>query len=67
MAHRVEDQFKEMLWEHCQKFIKNQRIRCAETIYQADRVVVNACEFIEGVCDLVGYHRDEDDGDEEAE
>jgi hypothetical protein len=55
---------KENLWQHCQKFIKDQRISCAETVHQTDRVIVNAYEFIEGVCEIVGYEKDEDSEDD---
>lgn len=41
---------------HCDQFIQDQEISCAETIYQSDRVIENAHEFIEGVCDILGYH-----------
>jgi hypothetical protein len=40
---------------HCREFIAKQGITCAETIYQVDRVMENAAEFIEGVCEIVGY------------
>lgn len=53
---------REDLWLHCQKFIKEQKISCAETVYQTDRVIVNAYEFIEGICGIVGYVASEDDG-----
>lgn len=43
------------LWEHCKAFIEKQKITCPEAIYQSDRVIENAYEFIEGVCDIVGY------------
>jgi len=43
------------LFALCRNFILDQRIRCAETIYQADRVIENAYTFIENVCDVVGY------------
>lgn len=43
------------LTEYCRRFIAEQRIECAETIYQTDRVAENACEFIEGICDILGY------------
>jgi hypothetical protein len=46
---------------HCQKFIRDQRIDCPEVVHQTDRVIENAYEFIEGICDIVGYHRMEDD------
>ena len=49
------------LWEVCQGFIKAQDIHCAETIYQTDWVIENAYEFIEDVCEVVGYMEYEDD------
>jgi GTP-dependent phosphoenolpyruvate carboxykinase len=48
------------LHDHCVKFIQSQRITCAETVYQSDRVIVNAYEFIEGVCEIVGYAHTEE-------
>lgn len=45
---------------YCQKFVAEQRINCEETIYQTDRVIENAYDFIAGVCDIVGYDEDED-------
>jgi hypothetical protein len=50
----------EALLALCRKFIKDQRITCPETIAQTDRVIVNAYDFIEGICDIVGYHEDDD-------
>lgn len=44
----------------CRKFIAEKRVYVAETIYQTDRVIEGAYEFIEGICDLVGYHEDDD-------
>lgn len=44
----------------CKKFIEDQTIRCAETIYQTDRVIENAYEFIESVCEVVGYYVDKE-------
>lgn len=54
----------EKLWQHCFNFIKAQQIGCAETIAQTDRVIINAYDFIEGVCEIVGY-APYDDEDEE--
>jgi hypothetical protein len=54
------DKLKEDLYWHCRKFIADQQITCAETVFQTDRVALNAQEFIEGVCEIVGYHEDED-------
>lgn len=43
------------LWTTCMKFIEDQRIGTAETVYQSDRVIENAYEFIHQVCEIVGY------------
>lgn len=48
------------LYRVCIDFITKQKITCAETIYQSDRVIENAYEFIEEICDLVGYAKYED-------
>lgn len=44
------------LLQFCRKFINDHEINCPEVVYQSDRVVINAQEFIEKVCDIVGYH-----------
>lgn len=49
------------LWKVCEKFISDQDIGHAETIYQCDWVIENAYEFIEEVCDVVGYQPYEED------
>lgn len=51
------------LLAHCEKFIRDQQITCSEAVHQTDRVIENAYEFIEGVCEIVGYHQTEDDED----
>lgn len=43
------------LIEVCEKFMEDQNITCAETVYQADRVMENACDFIMEICDIIGY------------
>lgn len=57
MIHNGNDMLR--LWKFCEQFIKKQDIHCPETVYQTDRVITNAYEFIEGVCNIVGYY----DGD----
>lgn len=47
------------IWEIVENFIKDNEIRCAESIYQKDMVIENAYEFIENLCDIVGYYEDE--------
>lgn len=44
----------------CKSFVSQMEIRCAETIFQCDRVITNAYDFIENVCDCIGYHQDEE-------
>lgn len=44
----------------CLEFIHKQRIHCPETIYQTDRVIENAYEFIEQICNIVGYVKQEE-------
>lgn len=39
----------------CMRFIEDNKISCPETIYQSDRVIENAYEFIHEICELVGY------------
>lgn len=43
------------LFDLCEKFIKDNKIDCAETVYQSDRVIKNAYEFIQEICEIVGY------------
>lgn len=47
-----------------EKFISDQRIGCPETIYQTDRVIESAYEFIQDLADIAGYWRDPDDCDD---
>lgn len=43
------------------KFIEDNKIHSAETIYQCDWVAEKALEFIEELCDEVGYKKFEED------
>ena len=49
------------LWNVCKKFVEDQKIGCAETIYQTDWVIEHAYKFIEDVCYVVGYKPYEDE------
>lgn len=42
----------------CQRFVVDQKITCPECIYQSDRVIENAYQFIQELCDVVGYYDD---------
>lgn len=46
------------LWEEVEKFIEDNQISCPETIHQTDWVITNAYEFIERLCDIVGYYEE---------
>jgi len=37
------------------QFIKDNGITCAEAVTQSDRVIQNAYDFIESLCDVAGY------------
>ena len=39
----------------CKKFIEDNKIYSAETIYQADRVIENAYFLIEDICKILGF------------
>jgi len=51
-----------MLLDIVEKFIKEQKITCVESVYQSDRVIENAYEFIEKLCNISGYCQIDDDG-----
>lgn len=53
----MHDQLKqaEALVDHCKTFIQEQQIYCSESVYQMDHVIENAYEFIEDICEIVGY------------
>jgi hypothetical protein len=40
----------------CRRFIKDNQISCAESIWQTDRVSENALSLIEDIAELLGYH-----------
>ena len=53
------------LFDLCREFIKENKIDCAETIYQTDKVAENSLEFIESICELIGYHEEEEELEED--
>ena len=52
------------LWKLCAKFVEDNNITCAETVYQCDRVIRNAYMFMHEVCKNVGFVDYEDEEDE---
>lgn len=51
----------EELWELCKEFIEEQEISCSEAVFQTDHVIENAYDFITKICEIVGYHKYEDE------
>jgi hypothetical protein len=51
----------ERLLAYCEAFIKEQEISCSDSVYQSDRVILNAYDFIAGVCNIAGYHEIEEE------
>jgi hypothetical protein len=45
----------------CKNFVKDMQISCSETIYQSDKVIEEAYELIEQICEIVGYHEIQDE------
>ena len=60
MSEPTQEQLKK-LWDICNGYVQEQKISCAESVYQSDRVILNAYEFIENVCDVVGYWDDSEE------
>lgn len=51
---------KQILWDICEKYIKEQNITCPETIYQVDSVIENAYYFIDEIVKVVGYAKEDE-------
>ena len=49
----------EELWNYVQNYIKDNEISCAEAVQQVDSLRIDASNFMEKCCDIVGYHEDE--------
>lgn len=46
----------EHVYEIVAEFIRENKITCAEAIAQNDDVITNAYDFIEDLCEVVGYY-----------
>jgi glutaminase len=51
----------ERVLQIAEKFIADQKIVCSEAVYQSDRVIENAYEFIEAICNVAGYFEYDED------
>lgn len=48
---------KDKLWKLCEKFIKDNTISCAETVYQCDWVGEHSPALVMKICRIVGFHK----------
>lgn len=53
--------------ELIKQFMEDNGIYTPEAIYQSDHVIANAYEFIEELCNEVGYPDDPDEDEEEID
>jgi hypothetical protein len=64
-AARLQAGYRSMRGERLHKIVENfidkQDIYHAECIYQNDNVIENAYEFIEALCNVVGYKETEEE------
>ena len=51
------------LFDLCKDFIRESEISCPETIYDRDSLQLQCLELLEQICDLIGYHEDEEELD----
>jgi len=47
-----------------ESFVKDQQIHCPEVIYQSDRVIMNAYEFIDELVSIAGFLPDDKEDEE---
>jgi hypothetical protein len=52
---------EQQLSEIVKEFVARHRLSCAESIYQTDGAIEAAYEFIERLCDVVGYYQEDTD------
>lgn len=60
-------EIRKALYALCERFVVDNGIHCPETIWQMDHVIGNAYEFIEEICNTIGYAsmKEETEYDEE--
>lgn len=48
-------EIRKALYALCERFVMDNDIHCPESIWQMDHVIGNAYEFIEEICNTIGY------------
>lgn len=56
-------EIRKALYALCERFVMDNDIHCPEAIWQMDHVIGNAYEFIEEICNTIGYASIKEDGD----
>jgi hypothetical protein len=46
------------LWNTCRKFVDEYKPSCPESICQVDEISLACGDFVEEICDCVGYYKD---------
>lgn len=46
------------LWILCKKFVEENQITCSDDVEKLDGVLDSVPEFLQAVCDLVGYYEE---------
>jgi len=54
---------EDALFQLCKKFVDKHKISCADAVHQSDRVQEDATNFIEDVCEIVGYWEWDEDNE----
>jgi hypothetical protein len=60
----AEEEQKDALYNFVKIWRDKNEIICPETIHQCDHVILGAYEFMEGLCEIVGYAKIEEEDDE---
>jgi hypothetical protein len=49
------------LFDLCKDFIRENEITSSDSLYDRDSLQLQALELLEQICDLIGYHEDEEE------
>lgn len=52
---KTHGEIRKALYALCERFVVDNEIHCPEAIWQMDHVIGNAYEFIEEMCNIIGY------------
>jgi len=55
------------LFDLCKDFIRENEITSSDSLYDRDSLQLQALELLEQICDLIGYHEEEEELDFDEE